>query len=78
MMKWGKPEEVLPEDNAFAADLYSFGAKMYLSVLNLKDDHFWSIEVWEKSSECITSLISVWADCLGLKQTELTFLSDRG
>jgi len=40
-MKWGKPEEVLPEDNAFAMDVYSFGATTYLSILNLKDDQFW-------------------------------------
>jgi hypothetical protein len=77
-MKWGKPEEVLPEDNAFAVDLYSFGAKTYLSILNLKDDQFWSTEVWEKSSECITFLISAWVDSLGLNLCDLTFLSDRG
>jgi len=78
MMKWGKPEEVLPEDNAFAADHNFFGANTYLSILNLTDAQFWSIEVEEKSSECITSVISVWADSLGLKLCELTFLSDRG
>ena len=47
-MKWCKPEEVLPEDNVFAVDLYSFGSKTYLSILNLKDDKFWSTEVWKK------------------------------
>jgi len=77
-MKWGKPEELLPEDNAFAVDLYSFGAKTYLSIINLKDDQFWSTEVWEKSSEFITFLISAWADCLGLNLCDLTFLCDRG
>jgi hypothetical protein len=77
-MKWSKPEEVLSEDNAFAVDLYSFGAKTYLSILNLNDDQFWSTEVWEKSSECITSLISGRADSLGLNLCDLTFLSDRG
>jgi len=77
-MKWGKPEGVLPEDNAFAVDLYSFGGKTYLSILNLKDDQFCSKEVWEKSSECITSLRSAWADYLVLNLCDLTFLSDRG
>ena len=43
-MKWGKPEEVLPEDNAFAVNVYSFGAKTYLAILSLKDDQFWNIE----------------------------------
>ena len=77
-MKWGKREEVLPEDNAFAVDLNSFGAKTYLSILNLKDDQFWSTEVWESSSKCITSVISAWADSLGLNLCDLTFLFDRG
>ena len=44
----------------------------------MTDAQFWSIEVEEKSSECITSVISVWADSLGLKLCELTFLSGRG
>ena len=44
----------------------------------MKDDQFWSTEVWEKSSECITSLISAWADSLGLNLHDLTFLSDWG
>jgi len=34
-------------------------------------------EVWEKSSECITSLISAWVDSLGLNLCDFTFLSDQ-
>jgi hypothetical protein len=44
-MKWGWPEEVLPEGNAFAVDFYFFGAETYPSTLNLKDDQFGSTEV---------------------------------
>ena len=32
----------------------------------------------KKFSECITFLISAWADSLGLNLCDLTFLSDRG
>jgi hypothetical protein len=37
---WGNGNVVLPEENSFAMDLYSYGTKTYLSTLNLKTEKF--------------------------------------
>ena len=48
-----------------------------MSILHLKSESFWSLEVPEKTTEVITGLLVVWAEPLGLDLSELTFLTDR-
>jgi len=76
--KWGKPEAVPPEENSYALELWFFGVKTYLSILDLILDEFWSVEVWEKTSDCIPALLTAWAEFRSISLYELTFLSDRG
>jgi len=57
-----KPEKVISEENSYAVDLYSFGTKAYLFILHLIWNDFGSWQVWEKTSECITSLSKVWGN----------------
>ena len=77
-LTWGTPAAVYPSENSIAVDLYSYGGKHFLSILDLNSDEFWSMEVWEKSSECIMDLLTTWAESLDLPLESMTFLSDRG
>lgn len=75
---WGKPEALLPDETSYALGLYTYAGKIYLSILHLKSESFWSLEVPKKTAEVITDLLVVWAESLGLDLSELTFLTDRG
>ena len=76
-VSWGKPEALLPDETSYALDLYTYAGKIYLSILHLKSESLWSLEVPEKTAEVITDLLVVWAESLGLDLSELTFLTDR-
>jgi hypothetical protein len=56
---WGKPEALLPDENSYALDLYTYAGKMYLSIPHFKSESFWSLEVPEKTAEVITDLLVV-------------------
>jgi hypothetical protein len=40
----------LEDDKSYALDLYSYGAKTYLSILHLKSNEYWSIVVAGENS----------------------------
>jgi hypothetical protein len=68
----------LEDDKSYALDLYSYGAKIYLSILDLKSNEYWSIVVAEKTAEEIMQVLLGWSVSLNLPLHELCFLTDRG
>jgi hypothetical protein len=78
IVRLGKAKRIanLEDDNSYALDLYSYGAKTYLSILHLKSNEYWSIVVAEKTAEEI--MLLGWSVSLNLPFHELCFLTDRG
>ena len=63
-------------DADFAVDLYTF-RKTYLTILNLKTDEIYALEVQNKSSDEISSVFLGWMNSVGAVHS-ITVLSDRG
>jgi hypothetical protein len=57
-------------------DLYTYGAKTYLTILSSKDDKFWALELDSKAN--VLAVFTAWCDSLNLTLSELTVLTDRG
>jgi hypothetical protein len=71
LSEWGT---TLPSD--FCLDLYTYGSKTYLTILDLKKDEFWAIVL--ESKQDVLPVFSAWIESRGLNISELTVLSDRG
>ena len=44
-----RTHQPLPDETSYALDLYTYVGKIYLSILHLKSESFWSLEVPEKT-----------------------------
>jgi hypothetical protein len=81
VLDFGKPKEI-PEiksaDAAFALDLFAWKDKKYLSILDLKNDIYYCLEVAGAAPQDIENVLGPWSDSLGVDLAETVFMTDRG
>jgi hypothetical protein len=77
---WGnsKALEILRDPNSYALDLYTWKNKVYLSILSLVTDKFWSILIEDHSSDAVVGALMSWSEAYNFNLSKLVFLTDRG
>jgi hypothetical protein len=78
---WGEPKEIpeIKEANAaYAIGLFSWKDKKYLSILDLKLEGFYSLEVSGATPEDLENSLMPWAMSLGVDLLNTVVMCDRG
>jgi hypothetical protein len=57
-------------------DLYTYGPKTYLTIIDSQKDEFWALELMSKTD--VLAVFTAWAESRGLDISKLTVLTDRG
>ncbi len=68
--EWGK---VLPA--VFCIELYTYESKNYLTILDMKGNEFWALEI--ESEDDVLAVLMAWIDSRNLNISKITVLMDR-